>query len=327
MNNRLLEVNNLKMYFFLKRGIVRAVDGVSFSIDKGQSLGLVGESGCGKTITAMSIMRLEPKPAGKIVGGKIMFEGEDLVQKTETQMRRIRGKKIAIIMQDPMTSLNPVFTIGNQIEEAVKLHMDVKGRESIKQRVIESLEQVRIPAAETRMRNYPHQMSGGMRQRVVGAMAISCQPSLLIADEPTTSLDVTTQAQYLRLLKQVQQETGVALIFITHDLGIVVRMCDYVCVMYLGKIIEKAGMRELWHNPRHPYTVALMKSVPKIETKTESLYSIEGMVPSLLEMPLGCSFHPRCEKATELCQKEYPPEKEISEGHFVSCWSAWETYD
>jgi oligopeptide/dipeptide ABC transporter ATP-binding protein len=320
MNNRLLEVKDLKMYFFLKRGIVKAVDGVSFLIDRGQSLGLVGESGCGKTITAMSIMRLEPKPAGKIVGGQIIFEGEDLVQKSETQMRKIRGNKISIIMQDPMTSLNPVYTIGNQIEEAVKLHTDVKGRAAVKRRVIESLEQVRIPAAETRVRNYPHQMSGGMRQRIVGAMAISCRPLLLIADEPTTSLDVTTQAQYLRLLKQVQQETGVAMIFITHDLGIVIRMCDYVCVMYLGRIIEKAAMRELWSNPRHPYTVALMKSVPKIETKAERLYSIEGMVPSLLDMPPGCSFHPRCEKAIDHCRQEFPPEVEINDGHFVSCW-------
>lgn len=320
MNSPLLEVKNLKTYFFLKRGIVKAVDGVSFSVDKGQSLGLVGESGCGKTITAMSIMRLEPQPAGKIVSGEIIFEGDDLVRKSEAQMRKIRGSRISIIMQDPMTSLNPVYTIGNQIEEAVRLHSDVKGRTAIKQRVIESLEQVRIPAAETRVRNYPHQMSGGMRQRVVGAMAISCRPSLLIADEPTTSLDVTTQAQYLRLLKQVQQETGVTMIFITHDLGIVIKMCDYVCVMYLGRIIEKAAMRELWSNPRHPYTIALMKSVPKIETKVEKLYSIEGMVPSLLDMPQGCSFHPRCEKAMDHCRQESPPEVEINDGHFISCW-------
>lgn len=322
MSSLLLEVKDLKTYFILKRGTVKAVDGASFSVDKGQSLGLVGESGCGKTITAMSIMRLEPKPAGKIVSGQIIFEGEDLVQKSEAQMRKIRGSRISIIMQDPMTSLNPVYTIGNQIEEAVRLHADVKSRAAIKQRVIESLEQVRIPAAETRVRNYPHQMSGGMRQRVVGAMAISCRPSLLIADEPTTSLDVTTQAQYLRLLKQVQQETGVAMIFITHDLGIVIKMCDYVCVMYLGKILEKAKMRELWSNPRHPYTVALMKSVPKVETKVEKLYSIEGMVPSLLNMPQGCAFHPRCEKATDRCRHEYPPEEEINDGHFVRCWKS-----
>ncbi len=320
MSNPLLEVKDLKTYFFLHRGIVKAVDGVSFSIDKGQTIGLVGESGCGKTITAMSIMRLEPKPAAKIVGGEIIFEGEDLVQKTEAEMRKIRGNKIAIIMQDPMTSLNPVYTIGNQIGEAVRLHTAYRGRRAVRDRVIQALEEVKIPSASTRIDDFPYQMSGGMRQRVVGAMAISCKPSLLIADEPTTSLDVTTQAQYLRLLKQVQEDTGVAMIFITHDLGIVVRMCDYVLVMYLGKIIEKASVRELWRNPCHPYTVALMNSIPKIEMKKERLYAIEGMVPSLLELPAGCSFHPRCERATKLCRQSYPPEKEVSGGHFVSCW-------
>jgi peptide/nickel transport system ATP-binding protein len=320
MSSPLLEVKDLKTYFHLRRGVVRAVDGVSFTLDKGQSIGLVGESGCGKTITAMSIMRLEPKPAARIAGGEIRFQGEDLVQKSESGMRKIRGKEIAIVMQDPMTSLNPVYTIGNQIGEGIKLHTQYRGRHAVRDRIIQALEAVRIPAASTRINDYPHQMSGGMRQRVVGAMAISCQPSLLIADEPTTSLDVTTQAQYLRLLKQVQEETGVAMIFITHDLGIVVRMCDYVCVMYLGKIIEKAPMRELWRNPTHPYTLALMKSVPKIETKTERLYAIEGMVPSLLDVPTGCTFHPRCANATDACRQGYPPEKEIAEGHFVSCW-------
>jgi oligopeptide/dipeptide ABC transporter ATP-binding protein len=320
MSNPLLEVKDLKTYFSLHRGIVKAVDGVNFGIDKGQTIGLVGESGCGKTITAMSIMRLEPKPAAKIVGGEIIFEGEDLVQKTEAEMRKIRGNKIAIIMQDPMTSLNPVYTIGNQIGEAVRLHTAYRGRRAVRDRVIQALEEVKIPSASARINDFPYQMSGGMRQRVVGAMAISCQPSLLIADEPTTSLDVTTQAQYLHLLKQVQEDTGVAMIFITHDLGIVVRMCDYIFVMYLGKIIEKASVRELWRNPCHPYTVALMKSIPKIETREERLYAIEGMVPSLLELPAGCSFHPRCERATELCRQSYPAEKEVSEGHFVSCW-------
>jgi oligopeptide/dipeptide ABC transporter ATP-binding protein len=324
MDSRILEVKDLKTYFSLKRGIVKAVDGVSFSLDKGQSIGLVGESGCGKTITAMSIMRLEPKPAGKIVGGEIIFEGEDLVKKSEAQMRKIRGRKISIIMQDPMTSLNPAYTIGNQIAEAVKLHTEIKGRHAVRDRVIEVLEQVRIPAASSRINDFPHQMSGGMRQRVVGAMAIACRPSLLIADEPTTSLDVTTQAQYLRLLKQIQQETGVSMIFITHDLGIVLKMCDSVCVMYMGKVIEAAKVRELWNNPRHPYTIALMKSVPKIETKVGVLYSIEGMVPSLLDMPKGCSFHPRCEKATERCRQEYPPQEKIGDEHFVSCWTAQE---
>jgi len=324
MSKSLLEVKDLKTYFFLKRGVVKAVDGVSFSVDKGQSIGLVGESGCGKTITAMSILRLEPKPAGKIVGGEIIFEGQDLVQLSEAEMRKIRGARISIIMQDPMTSLNPVYTVGNQLAEAFILHGGIKNKAEVNERVIKVLEQVEIPAADTRVRNYPHQMSGGMRQRVVGAMAISCSPSLLIADEPTTSLDVTTQAQYLRLLKKIQQETEMAMLFITHDLGIVTKMCDKVCVMYMGKVIERADVRELWDNPRHPYTIALMKSRPALKTKVARLYSIEGSVPSLLDMPLGCSFNPRCERATDHCRQESPSEEEISGSHYVSCWRAKE---
>jgi oligopeptide/dipeptide ABC transporter ATP-binding protein len=324
MSGSLLEVKGLKTYFFLKRGVVKAVDGVSFSVDKGQSIGLVGESGCGKTITAMSILRLEPKPAGEIVGGEIIFEGQDLVQQSEAEMRKIRGARISIIMQDPMTSLNPVYTIGNQLAEAFILHGGIKNKKEVNERVIKVLEQVEIPAASTRIRNYPHQMSGGMRQRVVGAMAISCSPSLLIADEPTTSLDVTTQAQYLRLLKKIQQETEMAMLFITHDLGIVTKMCDKVCVMYTGKVIERAGVRELWDNPRHPYTIALMKSRPALKTKVERLYSIEGSVPSLLDLPAGCSFNPRCERATDHCRQECPSEEEISGSHYVSCWRAKE---
>lgn len=320
MSNSLLEVKNLHTHFILKRGIVKAVDGVSFSLERGQSLGLVGESGCGKTITAMSILRLEPQPAGRIVSGQILLDGDDLVQKSDSEMISIRGGKISLIMQDPMTSLNPVYTVGNQIAEAISLHGQAKDRKSIRNRLLEVLRQVEIPAAESRVNNYPHQMSGGMRQRVVGALAISCFPSLLIADEPTTSLDVTTQAQYLRLLKKIQMETGMAMIFITHDLGIVARMCEKACVMYTGKIVERAKVRELWNNPRHPYTIALMKSVPDIKRKIDRLNSIEGMVPSLLNLPQGCSFGPRCERAIERCHQEPPDEIDVGNEHYVRCW-------
>ncbi len=297
MSETLLEVKDLKTHFYLKRGVVKAVNGVSFSINKGESLGIVGESGCGKTITSMSILRLEPKPAGQIVGGEINFEGQDLVQKSEKEMVKIRGNRISIIMQDPMTSLNPVYTIGNQLSETFLLHEKIKNKKELKQKVIKVLEQVEIPEAEARTHVYPHQMSGGMRQRVVGAMAIACSPSLLIADEPTTSLDVTTQAQYLRLLRKLQQETDMAMLFITHDLGIVAKMCDKVCVMYMGKVVERAYVRDLWNNPRHPYTIALMKSRPSLNTKVARLYAIEGCVPSPLDISSGpgCAFYPRCE--------------------------------
>jgi len=323
MGRRLLEVQDLKTYFFTKRGVVKAVDGVSFSLDEQQAVGLVGESGCGKSITGLSILRLEPKPAGKIVGGKVLFEGEDLLQKSQAEMRRIRGRKISIIMQDPNISLNPAYTIGNQISEVIRLHQKIRGR-AVLEEVIDSLKRVRIPAAETRVNDYPHQMSGGMRQRVSGAMALSCHPSLLIADEPTTALDVTTQAQYLELLKVVQQETKVAMIFITHDLGIVASMCDKICVMYMGKVVESGEVNDIWNNPRHPYTIALMKSIPQSDRKVERLYSVAGMVPSHFDLPQGCTFHPRCDRAINHCRQEYPHEVDLGSGHFVSCWTVQE---
>ena len=324
MDKALLEVQNLKTYFFTKRGVVKAVDGVSFEIRERETLGLVGESGCGKTITCLSVLGLVPKPAGKIVEGKIIFDGEDLVQKSEAGMRKVRGRRISIILQDPMTSLNPSFTIGEQVAETIRLHQKAKGS-LLLNKVIDSLKSVRIPAAATRLTDYPHQMSGGMRQRVAGAIALSCQPSLLIADEPTTSLDVTTQAQYLGLLKQVQQELNVAMIFITHNLGIVATMCDKVSVMYLGKIVETAKTRELFDNPRHPYTIALLKCIPRLETKVKKLFSIEGQVPSPLYMPKGCSFASRCWKADQRCKQERTPEEvTVGDGHFVSCWHALE---
>lgn len=321
MDKLLLKVEDLKTYFFTSRGVVKAVDGVSFSLDEGQSLGLVGESGCGKTITGLSILRLEPKPAGKIVGGRILFEDKDLLQLSEAEMRKIRGRKISIIMQDPNTSLNPAYTVGNQIEEVVRLHRKLKGRAAFEQ-VIDSLKRVQIPAAERHVNYYPHQFSGGMRQRVVGAMALSCLPSIIIADEPTTALDVTTQVQYLDLLSKVQEETKVAMIFITHDLGIVAGMCHKVCVMYMGKIVESGGVNDIWYNPHHPYTIALINSIPQLDRKVERLGSIRGRVPSSLDLPQGCTFHPRCDRAVDQCIKEYPPVINIGGEHFVSCWRA-----
>lgn len=314
----LLEVRDLRTHFFTRRGVVKAVDGVTFSLDRGETLGLVGESGCGKTITCLSILRLVPRPAGRIVGGQIIFDGQDLLQKSEEEMREIRGSRISMVLQDPMTSLNPAFTIGSQVGEAISLHQKARGR-TLWERVKEILRQVRIPSPEIAVRYYPHQMSGGMRQRVVGAIAISCQPDLLIADEPTTSLDVTIQAQYLKLLKDVQQQLGAAMIFITHDFGIVARMCDRVAVMYAGKIVESATTRELFNHPTHPYTVALLKSLPKLEVRVDKLYSIEGQPPSLLNLPAGCSFAPRCDGASERCREESPSLAQVGEGHAVSC--------
>lgn len=321
MSNKLLEVNKLKTYFFTSRGVIKAVDGVSFSIKEQETLGLVGESGCGKSVTGLSLLRLEPKPAGRIVGGEIIFQGDDLVNKSEKEMRGIRGGKISIIMQDPNTSLNPVYTIGNQINEVVRLHRGLKGHEALGQ-VLHSLRQVRIADVEQRVRSYPHQLSGGMRQRVAGAMAVSCSPSLIIADEPTTALDVTTQAQYLDLLSEIQEQTKVALIFITHDLGIVASMCEKVCVMYIGKIVESGRVADIWNNPRHPYTTALIESIPQLEKKMPRLTSITGKVPSHFNLPGGCTFHPRCNKATEQCKNEYPPTVCLDNEHYVSCWLA-----
>jgi oligopeptide/dipeptide ABC transporter ATP-binding protein len=319
MAQTILDVQNLKTYFIQRRGVVKAVDGVSFSLSKGETLGVVGESGCGKTITSLSILGLVPKPAGRIVGGSIIFDGEDLVKKSEKEMREYRGKRLSMILQDPMTSLNPVFTIGDQVAEPIRIHQKLKGS-TLWKKVIEMLKLVRIPVPEVRIRDYPHQMSGGMRQRVVGAIGLSCEPNLLIADEPTTSLDVTIQSQYLRLLNEIQQEAGVSMIFITHDLGIVARMCDRVAVMYAGKIVESAGVRDLFNNPVHPYTFALLKSLPKLESRTDRLYAIGGQPPSLLNLPEGCAFAPRCEHGDEKCRQQYPSQVVVSEGHTVSCW-------
>ena len=319
MTEALLEVTGLKTHFFTRRGVVKAVDGVSFAVAEGETLGIVGESGSGKSVTSLSIMRLVPEPAGRIVGGAIRLRGEDLLSKTEGEMRRIRGKQIAMILQDPMSSLNPVFTVGEQVAEPIRLHQRLPRRQ-VWAKVRESLAMVRIPSPDERMHQYPHQMSGGMRQRIVGAIGLSCEPRLLIADEPTTSLDVTIQAQFLRLLKGLQKDLGLTLILITHDLSVVATMCDRVAVMYAGRIVETAPARELFDRPRHPYTIALLKSLPRLGTKVERLYSIEGQPPDLSDLPAGCPFAPRCPEAMPVCTEVYPGLASQGGGHDIHCW-------
>lgn len=315
----ILEVKDLRTHFQTRWGTVKAVDGVSFDLHRGETLGIVGESGSGKSVTMLSLMQLIPIPPGKIVSGEILLDGENLLELTEDQMSKVRGSQIALIIQDPMTSLNPVFSIGNQVMEAIKIHQDIP-RKSVWEKALDVLRKVNIPAAETRMRDYPHQMSGGMRQRVVGAISISCQPSVLIADEPTTSLDVTIQAQYLKLLKELQRESNLGLIFITHDFGIVAKMCDKVAVMYAGKIVEQGTVRDIFNHPSHPYTEALLASVPKLEEDVDRLYSIEGQPPALHDLPPGCPFAPRCPYVMEQCREEYPSVFQVNEAHFAACW-------
>ena len=314
-----LQVENLRTYFRTRWGTVRAVDGVSFDLRRGETLGIVGESSSGKSVTVLSLMRLIPTPPGRIEDGTIRLEGEDLLGLSEEEMSHVRGSKIALIIQDPMTSLNPLFSIGNQLGEAIRVHQRIPKR-SVMEKCLELLRKVNIPAAETRVRDYPHQMSGGMRQRVVGAMGISCEPIVLIADEPTTSLDATIQAQYLRLLKELQRESNLGLIFITHDFGIVAKMCDRVAVMYAGKIVEQGSVRDIFNNPSHPYTEALLASVPKMEEDVERLYSIEGQPPTLHDLPVGCSFAPRCPYVMERCREEYPSQFPVDQGHYAACW-------
>ena len=319
MTTPLLDISDLQTHYFTFRGtrVIKAVDGVSFALDDGETLGLVGESGCGKTTTCLSIVGLLP-PAGRIVGGSIEFEGEDLARLSPRAMRRIRGRRIAMILQDPMASLNPLFTIYRQVAEPAFFHQRLRGR-SLKERVMSLLGAVRIPSPAARMREYPHQMSGGMRQRIVGAIALSGGPKLIIADEPTTNLDVTIQAQYLDLLKELQRETGVALIFVTHDLGIVAKMCDKVAVMYAGKIVEYRAVRELFSDPKHPYTKALLGSVPKLGSK-EPLDTIPGQPPNLASLPQGCHFHPRCAVARPRCSLDEPRNFNLGDGGMARCW-------
>jgi oligopeptide/dipeptide ABC transporter ATP-binding protein len=297
--------------------VVKAVDGVSFSLEAGETLGLVGESGCGKTTTCHSIVRVLP-PSARIVGGSIVLEGEELLDKTPREMRAVRGRRIATIIQDPMASLDPLFTIYNQVAEPAYYHRILQGRR-LRQRVQELLTLVRIPSPERRMQEFPHQMSGGMRQRIVGAIAQAGSPQIIIADEPTTNLDVTIQLQYLNLLKDLQRASGVALIFVTHNLGIVAKMCDKVAVMYAGKIVEMQPVRELFYSPRHPYTKALLDSMPKLGSK-EPLYAIPGQPPDLSALPPGCSFHPRCTHALDRCHTAEPEDHYLENGSTFRCW-------
>ncbi|CAN5245936.1 ABC transporter ATP-binding protein [soil metagenome] len=319
----LLDVKNLKTQFFTQDGVVRAVDDVSFDILPGETLGIVGESGCGKSITAMSIMRLIPSPPGKIVQGEILFKGEDIITMSDEEVRHIRGNEIAMIFQDPMTSLNPVLSINRQLGETLELHMGMN-KSQARRRSIELLEMVGIPNAEERVNQYPHQFSGGMRQRVMIAMALSCNPSLLIADEPTTALDVTIQAQILDLMKTLQAEHNTAVMLITHDLGVVAGMSDRINVMYAGHVVETATAEELFANPRHPYTVGLLNSIPRLDSEVrEKLDPIRGLPPDLIDLPDLCPFVPRCDYAREKCEQQNPPLLDVAPGHRSACWF-WE---
>lgn len=314
--DNLLEIKNLAIHYMAEDGTVRAVEDMNLEVGKGETLGLVGETGAGKTTTALGIMQLVPDPPGKIVSGEILFEGEDLLKKNQQELRKIRGNKISMIFQDPMTSLNPVMTVGDQIGEVIKLHQKVNAKEALI-KAQEMLEKVGIPGA--RVKDYPHQFSGGMRQRVVIAIALACNPALLIADEPTTALDVTIQAQVLELMKNLKEEFKTSMIMITHDLGIVADVCDKVAIMYAGKVVEYTDKRRLFTAPKHPYTEGLFNSIPNIEEDEDRLKPIKGLMPDPTNLPSGCPFHPRCPKATEACSKKVPKITEIEPGHYVNC--------
>ena len=317
----LLRVEGLKTYFLQRSGVLKAVDGVSFTVKQGESVGLVGESGSGKTITCLSLMRLVPKPAARIVEGEVWFRDQNLLSLPEREMRGYRGHKMAMIMQDPQTSLNPVYNIGNQVAEPVRLHLKERGQKAL-ERVLEALKAVRIPNPEQRLGQFPHQFSGGMRQRVAAAMGLSTYPELLIADEPTTSLDVTIQAQFLALIRELQSEYGTSVIWVTHDLGLVAQMCDRVNVMYAGRIVESAPVRNIYKEPQHPYTRALLDSIPIMGVKRDKLYQIEGQPPDLRNIPQGCPFWPRCPSAMDICHEEYPHRTSLGGDSFVHCWLA-----
>ena len=323
----ILQVDDLQTHFFTAVGTVRAVDGVSYALKAGETLGVVGESGCGKSVSALSILRLVANPPGRIVGGSIAFEGRNLLEVSETEMERIRGNEISMIFQEPMTSLNPLFTVGRQVSEAIALHQGLSRREAMG-RAVEMLRQVYIPEPERRVHAYPHQLSGGMRQRVMIAMALSCNPKVLIADEPTTALDVTIQAQILDLMRELQKTFGTAIVLITHDMGVVAENADRVVVMYAGRKVEEAPAADLFDNPGHPYTRGLLGSIPHLDTAAQSdgsrarLNEIKGMVPSLFDLPPGCSFAPRCGFATDRCRAEMPALAELRPAHWVACWHA-----
>ncbi len=318
----LLEVKDLTTYFFLGAGIVRAVDGVSYDVREGETVALVGESGCGKTVSALSVMRLVAAPAGRIVSGQVLFKGRDLLALDEEGMRRVRGKEIGMIFQEPMTSLNPVLSIGRQLTETVEIHLGMTPAQA-RERAVELLGLVGISDPGRRLAQYPHQFSGGMRQRIMIAMALSCNPSLILADEPTTALDVTIQAQILELMKDLSRRLGVAMLIITHNLGVVARYADRVNVMYAGKIIERGTAREIYANPRHPYTLGLLRSVPRLdEPRKSKLNPIDGQPPDLMRLPAGCAFSPRCRYAVEQCVRAVPPLRPVQEAHDAACWVA-----
>jgi oligopeptide/dipeptide ABC transporter ATP-binding protein len=323
----ILEIDDLQTHFITQAGVVRAVDGVSYTVRPGETLGVVGESGCGKSVTALSVLRLVASPPGRIVGGAIRFNGANLLDLSEAEMEDIRGNEISMIFQEPMTSLNPLLTVGRQISEAIVLHQGLGQREAM-DKAVEMLRRVSIPEPERRAHAYPHQLSGGMRQRVMIAMALSCNPKVLIADEPTTALDVTIQAQILDLMRELQETTGTAIILITHDMGVVAENADRVVVMYAGRKVEEASAKELFDHPGHPYTRGLLGSLPKLDVAAHTdarrnrLNEIKGMVPSLLNLPDGCTFAPRCEFASDECRAAYPPLSERRPGHFIACWHA-----
>ncbi len=315
----LLKVTGLKTHFHTSRGVVKAVDGISFEMKKGETLALVGESGCGKSVTALSILRLIQEPPGRIAESEIIYKGRNLLDLNKDEMRKVRGNEISMIFQEPMTSLNPLFTVGNQIMEAIKLHQGLNKQDALS-KCVEMLEQVGIPDPARRVSSYPHEMSGGMRQRVMIAMALACQPGLLIADEPTTALDVTIQAEILDLIKALREKMGMSLLLITHDFGIVAEMADRVGIMYAGKIAEYGSLEDIFNAPGHPYTVGLLNSIPGAGTKRERLTTIPGNVPDLLNLPVGCSFRERCPLATEQCRDEDPQPRNLGGGHLVRCW-------
>ena len=319
-NNTLLEIQDLQTHFFMRNQIAKAVDRVNLSLESGKTLGLVGESGCGKSVTAHSIIQLIPEPPGKIVGGEILFNGEDLLKKSEKQMRKIRGCQISMIFQEPMTSLNPVFSVGNQVAEVLQLHENLSRKET-RDRVIEMFKLVGIPAPESRLKDFPHQMSGGMRQRIMIAMALSCNPKLMIADEPTTALDVTIQAQILDLMNKLKDETAASILFITHDLGVIAEMAQNVAVMYAGKIVEYTDVDTLFSNPKHPYSIGLMSSIPVLGKKTVDgkLSTIRGVVPSLFNLPKGCHYCDRCSEVFDDCHHVEPKMVRVGENHIVRC--------
>ena len=318
MSENILSVQNLHTSFHTDKGEVKAVNGVTFNLEKGKILGIVGESGSGKSVTAYSIMRILEKN-GRITEGKILYKGQDIAEFSEKQMREFRGKCCSIIFQDPMTSLNPVFTVGNQLREAIELHTDRKGKEA-EARAIEMLTLVGVNEPEKRVKQYPYELSGGMRQRVMIAMALACEPDILIADEPTTALDVTIQAQILELMQSLQKKLGMAIIMVTHDLGVIADMCDEIIVMYGGRVCERGTAEDIFYRPHHEYTKGLLRSIPNVDRIGEKLIPIPGTPINLLNMPKGCAFCPRCEEAMKICIEEQPPEMQMPDGHFASCW-------